>query len=448
MQTSPFFWRPELKKIMVIALPIIVAQLVQVGMGVIDTVMAGRISSLALAAIALGSGIWMFAMLVGIGIMLALPPTISQHIGAENHPLIREELRQGLWLALLVSVFILLLTALIALCMPVLGVESAIIPEVRRYLFWVSWSLPFSILYMVPRAFNESFSNTMPMLWIWLFLLPLNAFGNYLFMFGSFGFPEMGAAGAGLASGISQTLGFILLSIYTLKAKRYQPYDLARRMTGPDWAHIRQLFFLGLPICISLAMEAGMFTVSTLLMGRFGVDIVAGHQIALNIASLTFMVPLGIAQALTVQVGHSIGRKDMLQARQRGQLGIVVCGGFMLLSGMSLWLFGSFFAGLYTPDQKVVAIAAHLMLFAALFQFFDGLQIGASGALRGYKDTRVPMYLTTISYWVVGLPIGVGLGVYLGWGGSGLWLGLVFGLLMAAILLGGRFDRLSRASLT
>lgn len=447
MQTSPFFWRPELKKIMVIALPIIVAQLVQVGMGVIDTVMAGRISSLALAAIALGAGIWMFAMLVGIGIMLALPPTISQHIGAENHPLIREELRQGLWLALLVSVFVLIITALIALCMPLLGVEPEIIPEVRRYLFWVSWSLPFSILYMVPRAFNESFSNTMPMLWIWLFLLPLNAFGNYLFMFGSFGFPEMGAAGAGLASGISQTLGFILLSLYTLKAKRYQQYDLARRMTGPDWMHIKQLFLLGLPICISLAMESGMFTVSTLLMGRFGVDVVAGHQIALNIASLTFMVPLGIAQALTVQVGHSIGRKDMLQARQRGQLGIVVCGGFMLLSGISLWLFGSFFAGLYTPDQKVVAIAAHLMLFAALFQFFDGLQIGASGALRGYKDTRVPMYLTTISYWVIGLPIGVGLGVYMGWGGPGLWLGLVFGLLMAALLLGGRFERLSRASL-
>ncbi|MGB0845847.1 MAG: MATE family efflux transporter [Thiolinea sp.] len=447
MQTSSFFWRPELKKIMAIALPIIVAQLVQVGMGVIDTVMAGRIGSLALAAIALGAGIWMFAMLVGIGIMLSLPPTISQHIGAENHPLIREELRQGLWLALLVSVFILLITALIAFCMPLLGVEPEIIPEVRRYLLWVGWSLPFSILYMVPRAFNESFSNTMPMLWIWLFLLPLNAFGNYLFMFGNWGFPAMGAAGAGLASGISQTLGFILLAVYTLKAKRYQQYDLARRMTGPDWLHIKQLFLLGLPICISLSMESGMFTVSTLLMGRFGVDIVAGHQIALNIASLTFMVPLGIAQALTVQVGHSIGRKDMLQARKRGLLGVTVCGGFMFCSGLSLWLFGDFFAGLYTPDQQVVAIAAQLMLFAALFQFFDGLQIGASGALRGYKDTKIPMYLTTISYWVVGLPVGVLLGIYYGWGGSGLWLGLVCGLFAAAVLLNGRFDRLSRQSL-
>ncbi|MEZ5534635.1 MAG: MATE family efflux transporter [Thiolinea sp.] len=434
----------EIRQIFLLAFPLILAQVVQMAMGVIDTVMAGRIDALALAAIALGSGIWAFAMLCGVGLMLALPPTISQHIGANNHRLIREELRQGIWLALMVSVVLMLLMFLIAQSLSLLGVQEEIIPEVKEYLFWVGWSMPFTCLYMVPRAFNESMGNTLPMLWVWLALLPLNALGNYIFMFGHFGFPALGAPGAGLATGIIQTLALVLLVIYTLKAPRYRSYDLARRMTLPDWQHVGRLFNLGFPVCISLAMEAGMFMVSTLLMGRFGAEIVAGHQIALNVASITFMVPLGIAQALTVRVGRAIGAGNMAAARHRGQLGIVMCGGLMLVSGICLWLFGSFIAALYSPDQAVVAIAAHFLVFAAFFQLGDGLQVGASGVLRGYKDTRIPMVINSITYWLVGLASGVYLSLYTPLGADGLWLGIVIGLFTTAIILNLRFYWLSR----
>ncbi|MEZ5449486.1 MAG: MATE family efflux transporter [Thiolinea sp.] len=226
---------------------------------------------------------------------------------------------------------------------------------------------------------------------------------------------------------------------YTLRARRYRHYDLARRMTPPDWTHIGRLFRLGLPISISLGMEVGMFTVSTLLMGRFGAETAAGHQIALNVASLTFMVPLGIAQALTVQVGLALGAGQAVEARRRGQLGILMCGGLMALSGLCLWLFGQEIAALYTPDPAVTAIAAHFLVFAALFQLGDGLQIRASGALRGYKDTRIPMFMTTFSYWLVGLAVGVYLSLYAGLGAGGLWIGLVCGLFTAALSLNLRF---------
>jgi MATE family multidrug resistance protein len=434
----------ELQQILRLAFPLILAQVIQMAMGVIDTVMAGRIDALALAAIALGSGIWGFAMLCGVGLMLALSPTIAQHIGANNHRLIREELRQGIWLSLMLGGVLIIIMLLIGQSLPLLGVKEAIIPEVREYLFWVSWSMPFTCLYMVPRAFNESMGNTLPMLWVWALLLPLNALGNYIFMYGNFGFPALGAPGAGLATGIVQTLGLVLLAVYTLKAPRYRRYDLARRMTLPDWAHIGRLFHLGFPICIGLAMEAGMFMVSTLLMGRFGAETVAGHQIALSVASITFMFPLGIAQALTVRVGRAIGAGEMAVARHRGQLGIMLCGGLMFVSGICLWLFGGAIAALYSPDQAVVAMAAHFLVFAAFFQLGDGLQIGASGVLRGYKDTRIPMFINAVSYWLVGLASGVYLSLFTTLGADGLWIGIVIGLFTAAVILNGRFYRLSR----
>lgn len=429
---------------MTMAFPIILAQVIQMAMAVIDTVMAGRIDALALAAIALGARIWSFTMLCGIGLMLILSPTISQHIGAKNHRLIRGELRQGVWLSLLLAVVLMAMMLLIGQSLPLLGVQADIIPEAQRYLLLICWSMPFTCLYMVPRAFNESMGNTLPMLWIWLLLLPLNVLGNYIFMYGNFGFPELGAPGGGLSTGIVQMVGFFMLAAYTLKAPRYKVYKLAKRMVLPDWVHIGRLFKLGLPICIGLAMESGMFMVSSLLMGRFGAETVAGHQIALNVSSVTFMVPLGIAQALTVRVGLAIGAEDMNAARQRGQLGIVLCGGLMAISGVCLWLFGENLAALYTPDGAVVAIAAHFLVFAAFFQLGDGLQIGALGALRGYKDTRIPMLMSAVSYWLIGLATGIYLSLYTSLGADGLWIGIVLGLFTAAVMLNGRFYSLSR----
>ena len=443
---NAFSKQAEFKQLAIIALPIIAAQLLQVGMGVIDTLMAGRIDALSIAAIALGASIWFFVMLFGIGIMLALTPIISQHMGANNHPLIREELRQGLWLSLATGLVLILLILCLALIMPVLGIDQQIIPAANDYIYWICWSLPFSLLYLVPRSFNEASSNTMPMLWIQIMLMPINIFGNYVLMYGNFGFPEMGSSGAALSTGIAQMIGCLALCAYTLWTPKFKEFDLRKRMTPPDWPHILQTFKLGFPIAVAMGMESSLFTATALLMGRFGVEAAAGHQIAINLASLTFMIPLGISMAITVRVGQAIGAKKHLQAQKRGRLGIIVCGSFTILSALCFWLFGSWLASLYTDDQAVIVIASQLLVMAALFQIVDGLQVGAVGVLRGHKDTTIPMLIAVFCYWGIGMGTAVWFGIIGTMGPSGLWFGLVTGLLAAAIILNLRFYYLTRGA--
>ena len=436
--------RQELRAIAVIAVPIISAQLLQMGMGVADTVMAGRVNALTLAAVAMGSAMWFFTFIGGLGVMLALTPIISHHVGAKNHPLIREELRQGIWLALMLALLLMGVLGTLGALMPLLGIDPLIVSETRNYLLWVGWSLPFTCLYLVPRFFNESLGHSMPMFWAQLAMLPVNILGNYVFMYGNFGFPAMGAAGAALATGIAQTLGCVALYTYTLGARRYAHFQLRQRMTRPDWPHIARIVRLGIPISVGMAMESGLFTATALLMGRFGIDAVAGHQIAINLASLMFMVPLGTSIALTVRVGQALGAGDPLAARYRGRLGIVLCTAIMLASAVVLGSFGTFFAGLYTPNPTVVATAAQFLVYAAVFQVVDGMQVGAMGVLRGYKDTKIPMFITVFCYWVVGMGLSLSLGVFGPLGPAGLWAGLVGGLAVAAVVLNLRFWRLTR----
>ncbi len=436
--------RTELRAIAVIALPVITAQLLQMGMGVADTLMAGRINALTLAAVAMGSAMWFFTFIAGLGLMLALTPILAHHVGANRHHLIRDEWRQGLWLALLLSLVQIATLGALAALMPHLGIAPEIVAETRRYLLWVGWSLPFTCLYLVPRFLNESMGHTMPMLWTQLLMLPLNVLGNYVFMYGQFGWPAMGSAGAALSTGIAQTIGCFALFAYTLHTPRYAAHRLRQTWTRPDWTHIARIVRLGLPISIGMAMESGMFTATALLMGRFGVDAVAGHQIAINLASLMFMVPLGISIALTVRVGQALGAGQPLAARYRGRLGIVLCTAFMLASALLLGSLGKFFAGLYTPNQTVVAVAAQFLVYAAVFQVVDGMQVGAMGVLRGYKDTKIPMLITVFCYWVIGMGLSLSLGVFGPLGPVGLWVGLVGGLAVAAVVLNGRFWRLTR----
>lgn len=443
-----------MRAIAAIALPVITAQLLQMGMGVADTLMAGRINPLSLAAVAMGSAMWFFTFVAGMGLMLALTPIMAHHIGANEHHRIRDEWRQGLWLALALSVVQMATLGGLAWLMPHVGIAPEIVAETRRYLLWLGWSLPFTCLYLVPRFLNESMGHTMPMLWTQLLMLPLNVAGNWVFMFGHFGWPEMGSAGAALSTGIAQTIGCLGLFAYTLRTPRYAVHRLREKMDRPDWPHIARIVRLGLPISIGMAMESGLFTATALLMGRFGVDTVAGHQIAINIASITFMIPLGISIALTVRVGQALGAGDPLAARYRGRLGIALCTAFMLASALMLASLGGFFASLYTPNQSVVAVAAKFLVYAAVFQVVDGMQVGAMGVLRGYKDTKIPMLITVFCYWVIGMGLSLTLGVFGPMGPAGLWAGLVGGLAVAAVVLNARFWRLtrhlppSRASLT
>ncbi|MGH8076086.1 MAG: MATE family efflux transporter, partial [Lysobacter sp.] len=272
-----------------------------------------------------------------------------------------------------------------------------------------------------------------------LVLLPL----GYVLTFGKLGFPEMGAGGLGYASAAMLWLQMIGFAAVLWRSRRFADLQLFVRFDPPRWPMIRELLATGLPIGVTVLMEGGLFIATALLIGRLGEVPAAAHQIAINIASLCFMVPMGIAEATTVRVGHALGRDDRDGVRRAALAGYAIVLGTQLCSGLALVLGNEHVVGFYTADPTVAALAASLLLYAAAFQFPDGVQVVSAGALRGLKDTRMPMLLAGLAYWGVGMPLGAGLGLGLGWGPRGMWIGLIAGLSVAALLLCLRFMRSS-----
>lgn len=274
-----------------------------------------------------------------------------------------------------------------------------------------------------------------------LVLLPL----GYAMTFGAWGFAERGAGGLGLASSIMmwvQALGFLL---YLVRVRRFDALRLFERFDPPRWREISALLKTGLPIGVTVAMEGGLFIVTALLIGRLGELEVAAHQIAINVASLCFMIPFGVAEATTVRVGHAVGSgRGGFGVRRAALAGLALVLATQALSATVLLAGHEVIAGIYTRDLAVASLAGSLLLFAAAFQFPDGIQVLSAGALRGLKDTRVPMFIAAFAYWGVGMPLGAGLGLGLGWGPKGMWLGLIAGLVVAAVLMSRRFLRSSR----
>lgn len=437
-------WRREAVPTLLLAAPLVVAQLLQVGMGFIDTVMAGRINASVLAAVGLGSSLWGLMLLACIGSTMAISPLVAHLNGAGNDRAIAAEFHQGLWVAVLVGVVAVPLTYGMAAALPLLAIDPEIAPLAGDYLRVSAWGMPGLCLYLAPRYLNEGLSNTTPVMLIQFLLLPLNILGNYLFMFGAFGFPSMGAAGAALSTAIGLWLGAVMMFLYLVRSRRMRHLSLFVAFSGPRLKEIWRILKLGLPIAVSIIMEVGMFSAVAVLMGSLGKVEMAAHQIALNYAAMMFMLPLSISQAITIRVGHAAGAGDLPLAIIRGRLGVVMAGGIMALSATLLLLFPQLIVALYTSDVAVAEMAMTLLFAAALFQFSDGLQVSASGALRGLKDTAVPMFITMFAYWVIGFPSAWIIGIEWGVGPQGLWGGLAVGLTTAALLLNLRFYLLGR----
>ena len=287
-------------------------------------------------------------------------------------------------------------------------------------------------------------SHSKPLLFIATLGFGVNIAGNYVLMFGKLGFPALGAVGCGYASAIVLWAQFIAMLVYVYRRRLYAPMKIFARFEWPQLDTAMALLALGVPIAVSMTMEGSMFSAVGLMMGTLGMEIVAGHQIALNWAALMFMVPLGLAAATTVRVGQALGRKNPVGARLTGWTGIGASLGFMTLSAAVMLLLKEEIISIYTDNAVVTAVALQLLFMAALFQIFDGLQVGAAGALRGFKDTKIPMVITIVAFWVVGFPSAWYLGVYLRLGPQAIWVGYVSGLALAALLLILRFHRLTR----
>ncbi len=425
-----------------LALPLITGQLAAVGMSAIDAVMAGHYSADVLGAVAVGVSLWSLAVVCAIRLMLALPPSVSQMVGAgrqgEIGPLFRQALGLAVGVGLLLFFFV---HTLAPRLVRLLHVDPLLWPQVTEFLHAVSFGAPAIACYFALRGVSEGLGHTRPTMYFGLLGLLLLGPLDWVLMYGKLGLPALGAQGSGMATAIivwAELLGFLL---YMRRARAYRGLTLFARPEPPDWAQLAALLRLGLPMAFSLLMESSLFVAAALAIGRLGADVVASHQIALNVAALTFMLPLGLAMAITVRVGFAVGRRDARGVRYAGCAGIALT---LLTQSVSTTLMLGFphaIAALYTGNARVIALAAQLLVLAGIFQFSDGIQAASAGALRGLKDTRAPMLITAFAYWVVGFPLGLYLGFAHGLGARGVWMGLIAGLSVAAVLLLARFAR-------
>ena len=435
---------PEIRRIGRMAGPLVVGQLSQVGMGFTDTVMAGRLGPVDLGAVAIGSTLWIPVYLACVGVMMAMSPTVAHHEGAGRRPSISRLYRQSLWLSGALAVLGFIVTSQVGVVMSWIGVDPAIVPVTEDYLDAIAWGMPGVCFYLGLRFVSEGLGHTRPVMYIQLLALVANVPGNYVLMYGALGNPAMGAVGAGWSSALVLTAAAAGMLGYVASRSRFRAYRLFRRPERPDPDELLPLLRLGLPIALVTVLEVGLFTAVGLLMGSLGAVAVAGHQIAINYAALMFMIPLGVSLATTVRVGQASGAGDIDEARLAGFVGMGMATGAMLVSALLMLAAPGLIVGMYTTDQAVSAVARSLLLMAAVFQVSDGLQAGALGALRGLKDTRYPVLVTFVAYWMIGLPIGWSLGIGRALGPQGLWVGLVAGLTFAALLLSLRFWRISR----
>lgn len=448
----------EMRALLALALPMMVAQIAQVATGFVDTVMAGRVGTADLAAVSLGSSILITVTITFAGLLMALNPIIAHHFGAQEHQRIGSSFRQGLWMGLALGMIGLLLTLGLAYTVPdMLGVESQVAEQTKIYLIGAALGVPGFLLFRVFHATSSSLNHTKPIMVVSVLALILNVPLNYFFIHGWFGLPALGGAGCGWATGLVFWFSALTLGGYVAWAAPYRGFKLFQHIEWPDLAQQRNIVHLGAPIALSFFLEVSAFSFVALFVAQLGTVVVASHQVVINVSSLLYMIPQSLGTALSVRVGQAIGAGDYQAARFKSRVGVLAGLLLALLTALLILLGREGIARGYSPDPQVIELASALLLFAALFQIVDATQTIASGALRGYKITTIPMVIHAVSFWGVGLGMGVWFGLYLPpiaslgldgpLGAHGFWLALTISLTLAAILLVSYLNHISRQRL-
>ena len=435
----------EIRALLLIGGPLVVNNLCTVALQTIDTVMAGRLSAADLAAVAIGGNLWVPLFLFGMGVLMAVSPLAAFHWSAREPAAVGYIARQAAWLSAMISGVLIVALSVDGPVFRALALEPHVINLAGSFIDAIAWGLPGACLYQVLRFASAATGQTVPIMIISVAALPLNAALNWVFMYGKLGLPALGAVGCGWATSIVHWSMCFALAVWMARGPVYRTLGIFARWEWPRAVEIGRQVRLGVPIGISIFLEAGLFGCVALLMGTLGTVVVAAHQIAINYAALMFMVPLGISLAITVRIGHALGAGEGARARFIGSVGYGVCLAFALVSAAVMMLFSVPIARLYTDDSAVLPIAAGLLGMGAIFQVSDGLQVAAAGALRGLQDTWAPMLINAAAYWGVGFPLAWVLGITLNYGPRAVWVGLVLGLTVAAVLLLGRFYQLTRA---
>lgn len=437
-------YRNEIKKLIALSVPVLIAQISQTAITFVDTIMAGNYSKTALSGVAIAVSIWLPTILFGQGLLSVLTPIISNLNGAAKRHQVADHTRQGVVIALLLSVIMMLILyhsdKLISLRS---SVEHPIDPEMVEvavsFLRAIMWGVPAFLLFLVYRNQCEGLSNTKPAMVIIFIALLANIPINYVLIYGKLGLPAFGGVGCGITAAIIFWLMFFLIRLYTLTTTSQRDIRKTPITKLIDWAIIKKVVLLGTPLALAYFFEMSLFAVIALLIAPLGQITVAAHQIIFTISSLTFAIPLSLGVATSIRVGYLLGQKELSLAKHTAYMSLAISLTIAIIVALILVVFRTPIITLFTQEVAVITICMHLIILLAIYQASDYLQVVASNVLRGYKDTQSIFYITLLSYWVVGLPVGYILGltdlIMEPIGAAGFWIGIILGLAVAAILL-------------
>jgi len=445
-------WIAELKATFALAWPLVIAQLAQNALHTTDVIMLGWLGPRYLAAGALATTFLMPFLVGAIGVVGAVAPLVAQARGARNIKAVRRIVRQGCWAAIFLAACLVPVILQIRSIFAALGQDPEATIMAEQFMQIAAFSL-FPALLIIPlRSLLSAFDATRIILVITVLGVVFNAAINYVLIFGHFGFPRLELRGSAIATLSTNVVMLIAMLTYVVTHRRFRRFHILIRFWKPDWMRFREIFRIGTPIGLTVLAEVGLFTAAALLMGRLGTDEVAAHAIALQCASIAFMVPLGLGIAATIRVGMAYGRGDLEGIRKAGWTAFVLGTAFMALSCVLFIGFAPFIVGLFLDTHteangNALVLAATFLVVAGLFQLVDGAQVVAAHALRGLSDTTVPMVFAIVGYWAIGLPTAYILGFVVGWRGVGIWIGLAIALAVVAVVLVARFALRERLGL-
>ncbi|WP_187264142.1 MATE family efflux transporter [Pontibacter beigongshangensis] len=436
-------YKEHFHKNFMLAYPVVLSQLGHIMVSVFDTLMVGQLGTLPLAAASLGNSIFVVMMMFGIGVSMSITPLIATADGRRNPTRISLLLLTGLVSNVLLGVLLMVAGYLLAPGLSLLNQPEAVVELATPYLRILFFSMVPLMLFQAFRQFTEGLSQTKQAMYISVFANSINIALNYVLIYGRLGFPALGLVGAGWATLISRILMALLMGGYVLYGRRFAIYRHYLRLRHLSLIHMYRMLQLGLPISVQMLFEVGAFSFSAIMIGWIGAQELAAHQIAINVASVSYMMAGGIAAAATIRVGNQKGLGNLRAMQAAGFSSFLMAVLFMIGSALLMIIFNRLIPMLYIDDVEVIGIASQLLIIAALFQISDGVQVVGLGALRGLEDVRIPSLVSLIAYWIIGLPLGYVLCFKLGVGAIGIWAGLLIGLTVAALLLFWRFRKLS-----
>lgn len=426
-----------------LAFPVMLSQLGQVLVGVADSMMVGRLGAEPLAAASLANSIFFVVLMFGIGVSMAITPLVAMADGKHNPKRISRLFNHGFTINWIVGTMLFLLIVLGSPLLYHLNQPEEVVVLAIPYLAIITFSLLPFMIFQTFKQFAEGLSQTKQAMYITLVCNAVNVFLNWIFIYGNLGIPAMGLNGAGWATLISRVLMALIIGYYIMKSKRYGIFNLSFKVKKLSFPMVSKMLKIGVPTGFQFIFEVGAFSSAAIMMGWIGVTALAAHQIAINLASISYMMASGLSTAAMVRVGNQLGRKDIPTLREAGFTSFVMVAMFMSITAVIFVLFREFLPSLYIDDMEVIQMSASLLVIAALFQLSDGIQVVGLGALRGMADVRVPTLVTLVAYWVIGLPLGYVFAFVMGMQEVGIWYGLLIGLTITGIMLLYRFHSLS-----